>query len=318
MSAQGRAAKRCCASRTHGIRLARLLLLGAVAIACGGRARGPERSEAGGPSGLAQSGAGGSGAGGIPGTAGFSQSAGGGDAALGAAGSSGSGDAEDPFAELPKSALVHVGDIDLAAFMGEPEDLYVDAQGIRIVTLSGEYVFSVDGALLSSPDEPSNRAPALGIDGAGRGAFATVYRNVVSWYSFEHMVETLAAAQVATGIALDISADGGPSRFFVTDSARQRLSEYLSASELTHEVELPGTDPQGVAISAQSGLFVLDARRLRILRVAAGVVQSVAEFPPSGDGIPTGIHFDAQNILYVCYKKPARVSMFSMGESVSN
>lgn len=206
------------------------------------------------------------------------------------------------------SAGTVMREIALANFASHAEDVDLESSGLVIVTLDGWFLFDLDGNPMPRP-----QAPPFGLATAGVDSFQSVWRasthgNVVVFQGFELQADQLDDLGNGTGIAIRAGANGAYDRYYLADSMRAEITERTVDGVRTATLPLPGSDLQGLAFSPAGELYALDAHGARLLKLTPGVAGVAAEAPlPVQGRIPSGIHFDAQGALYVCFRDVPKV-----------
>jgi len=159
-----------------------------------------------------------------------------------------------------------------------------------------------------------------GADGAyveGTFLYGLVKDNVLEWHDFfEQSGSLLHDMGSASGLALSRDARCR-SCFFITDAADAAVKNYLNGEVYQGKLAIDGADLQGIAVAGSGSIFVADAEKRRIFRVSAdlGAVEAVATLPDEvGGQVPTGLAFDDQDRLHVCFRDSERIAMFMVGD----
>jgi hypothetical protein len=211
----------------------------------------------------------------------------------------------DPFAALPRFAVTLDEEMLLPGPPVAAESLFVRKENIEVHTRDGYVVFSTAGTRGAS----SATKPAMGADGrydaSGLFVYALVIDKSLLWFNFEPTAAVLENMQSATGLAFGVNPALCDGCVYVTDGPAQAVKEYNPTGKFQRALALPGADPEGLAAADSGELYVADARHRRLLRVSSRLesVAAVADLPiGAGGDVPTGLAFDAQGRLYVCFR----------------
>jgi DNA-binding beta-propeller fold protein YncE len=121
---------------------------------------------------------------------------------------------------------------------------------------------------------------------------------------FERQAVILDSTTSATGLGLARVRDHCSGCIYVADGPGQRITEYVDSGRALGTLSLPDTDPQGVAVARSGRVYIADAKRRRLLRSdpALKAIDGIAALPPSSGNVPTGLTFDDDDHLYVCFR----------------
>lgn len=222
----------------------------------------------------------------------------------------------DSYDSLPRFPLTLVREVPLGGPSLEAEALFVRRENIEVHARDGFHVFSLEGELGAS--DPGQ--PALGADGfyAADGAFvyALVLDRALLWFGWEVGGSLLEDIGAATGVGVGHDYQQCEGCVYVTDGVAPAVKEYRENGIFLRELSLPGIDPQGAAVDGTGRVYVADAMRGRILRLDPKLtaVEEVASLPePLSAYEPTGLAFDLQGQLYVCFRDQNRIAVFEPG-----
>jgi hypothetical protein len=215
--------------------------------------------------------------------------------------------ASDPFATAPRFGVELADEIALAGAPLNAEAVLVLKTKIVIHSRDGAFVFSPTGELFGAAQGSSG---AMGSDTYYRPdgpiVLGIVIGPVLAWFDWEISASVLENIQYATGLGLGKNRDLCDGCVYITDGPGQSVKEYgAGGGPFGRELPLPDTDPQGVAVSASGQVYVVDAKHRRLLRADSRLqsVGAVADLPAGvGGRVPTGLSFDADGRLYVCFR----------------
>jgi hypothetical protein len=213
-----------------------------------------------------------------------------------------------------------VDDISLQGSPVQAESVLLRAENFWLYHLEGVASYQYSGEFgASSSDEH-----AAGADGfynsSGEFVYGTVLRQGLVWANPEPTAVILEQTQSATGLAWVLDSSLCGACVYVSDGPGQSLRAYLEIDGSTPvaELSLPSTDPQGLAAAASGKLYVADAQGRRLLRVSADLdqIEAVAALPAAiADRVPTGLAFDEQGLLHVCFRDSNHLSVLSLNDS---
>jgi hypothetical protein len=222
----------------------------------------------------------------------------------------------DPFAEVPSFGVSKWAEVQVDHEL-EPEAISVRADGIiELFTAEKVHAVSSAGKLLGS----STSRRGFGADGYlssnGQWLSASVLGNVLAWPGpFEQGAAQLDATTSATGLGMASVRDNCAGCIYVADGPSHSITEYVETGRSLHTLPLPETDPQGVAVARSGRVYIADAARRRLLRSDGGLtaIDGMAALP-SGVGTPSGLAFDANEHLYVCFRDAQTLLVLSFDD----
>ena len=147
--------------------------------------------------------------------------------------------------------------------------------------------------------------------------YGLVKGNMLSWFTFEQTGSVLENMQSATGLGIGRNQDVCESCFFVTDGPAAAVKLYINGEVYEKELSLPDTELEGIASAASGTLYVVDAKARRVFRLSADLsaIEAVAPLPGSVTGrVPTGLAFDDQGRLHVCFRDADRIAILAVVE----
>jgi DNA-binding beta-propeller fold protein YncE len=213
--------------------------------------------------------------------------------------------ARDPFEEIPSFGVSTWAALEVDTALA-PEAISVRADGIiELFTADDVHAVSLAGKLLGSSSSRRGRGADGYFSSAGEWISASVLGSALMWPGpFEQGAAILDATSSATGLGMASTRDHCEGCIYVADGATKSVTEYVETGRSLRTLSLPDTDPQGVAVARSGRVYIADAARRRLLRSDAELtaIDGVATLPVGNGDVPSGLAFDADEHLYVCFR----------------
>lgn len=217
---------------------------------------------------------------------------------------SASGSVPDPFEGLPTFGVREWARVEVETALA-PEAISLRTDDIELYTDEGVYRISPEGSLLGSSSRQRGRGAERYLGFTGESFTATVLGTTLLWPGpFESNTVILDSMTSATGLGLASVRDYCSGCIYVADGPKQRITEYVDSGLSLGTLSLPDTDAQGVAVARSGHVYIADAKRRRLLRSDAALkaIDGVAALPAGSGDVPTGLTFDDDEHLYVCFR----------------
>lgn len=215
-----------------------------------------------------------------------------------------SASAPAPFEGVPTFGVSEWARIEVETALA-PEAIVLRSDDIELYTAEGVHRVSADGKLLGSSTLQRARGAERYLGFTGESFTAMVLGTTLRWPGpFESSTVILDSMTSATGLGLAIVRDHCSGCVYVADGPGQRITEYGDSGVAFGTLPLPDTDAQGVAVARSGRVYIADAQRRRLLRSDAALkaIDGVAVLPPGSGDVPSGLTFDDDEHLYVCFR----------------
>jgi hypothetical protein len=205
---------------------------------------------------------------------------------------------------VPHEQAALVRDIEIGGPLQPAEALMV-TDHIALFTDKSHALFSLDGvrgaAIMGSPARGADDY----LSATSADAHAIAIGPGMVFFDWETAGAILDDVKGVTGLSIGRYEVGCQGCLYVTEAATQSVGEYYENGTLLRTLTLAETEPEGVEASRSGVVWVLDARSDRLLGLDAGIaaVDRVMALPPAlADRTPTGLAFDGDGYLNVCFR----------------
>lgn len=210
----------------------------------------------------------------------------------------------DPFADVPSFEVELASEIALTAEFA-PEAISLRDELLELHDLDGVRIFSKAGEQQSAGTRRARGSDSY-FTQDGERVTELVFDQGLTWSGpFEPGGVLLEGARSATGLGIGHARELCEGCIYVADGPANLVAEYIDpGGRRLRTLQLPDTDPEGLAVAKSGSVYVADSERSRLLRVDPKLtrVEGIADLPGAQGKHPSGLAFDATGELYVCFR----------------